>query len=235
MKLFQRRKNISRYLVNLRGENMGDLGIKFPNCAMCTLKTCYREPKSKKPEFCPMKLVPEIISKAYKLYEEENIRKIFVESSRIEKKGYGVWPRLREVAEFAKRLGISRLGVAFCIGLSKEAKFIVNYLEKFGFKVFSVCCKCGGIDKTEVGLHEEDKLKPGEHESMCNPILQAYLLNHVNTELNLIVGLCVGHDTLFIKYSQAPVTYLIVKDRVTGHNPAVAIYVEGYFKSRLSP
>jgi uncharacterized metal-binding protein len=90
-----------------------------------------------------------------------------------------------------------------------------------------------GIDKTVIGLREEDKLRPGTHESMCNPVTQAELLNHVGTELNIVVGLCVGHDTLFMMYSKAPVTYLIAKDRVTGHNPAAPIYIQNYFRSRL--
>lgn len=68
---------------------------------------------------------------------------------------------------------------------------------------------------------------------MCNPIAQALILNRVGTELNIVLGLCVGHDTLFIMYSKAPVTYLAVKDRVTGHNPLAAIYARNYFRARL--
>ena len=49
--------------------------------------------------------------------------------------------------------------------------------------------------------------------------------------MNFTVGLCVGHDALFNKYSEAPVSALIVKDRVTGHNPAAALYLsDGYYK-----
>lgn len=69
---------------------------------------------------------------------------------------------------------------------------------------------------------------------MCNPILQAELLNEAESELNVVVGLCVGHDSLFIKYSQAPVTTLVTKDRATGHNPAAALYnMNSYFGSRV--
>lgn len=39
-----------------------------------------------------------------------------------------------------------------------------------------------------------------------------------------VVGLCVGHDSLFIKFSEAPVTVLIAKDRVLAHNPVGALY-----------
>ena len=61
-------------------------------------------------------------------------------------------------------------------------------------------------------------------------------LNKSHTDLNKILGLCVGHDTLFIKYSQAPVTVLAVKDRVLGHNPMAALYLaDSYYKNKLHP
>ena len=73
-------------------------------------------------------------------------------------------------------------------------------------------------------------------ENMCNPILQAKILNEAKTELNIVVGLCVGHDSLFYKYSDALVTTAVTKDRVTGHNPVAAIYgADFYFKKRFFP
>ena len=206
--------------------------LKVPACAYCSIKACCKGIDVTKLSFCPMNVYPEIIKKALTLYNGE-VRRIHRVASLVEKRGYTVWPRLREIAEFARMLGLKRLGIAFCIGLSEEARFVAEYLESVGFEVYSVCCKCGGVDKCWIGLSEDDKLNPGTHEPMCNPIVQAELLNHVKTELNIIIGLCVGHDTLFTMHSKAPVTYLIVKDRVTGHNPAVAIYAKGYFKSRL--
>jgi uncharacterized metal-binding protein len=68
---------------------------------------------------------------------------------------------------------------------------------------------------------------------MCNPILQAKTLNEEHTELNVVIGLCVGHDSLFYKYSEAPVTTLVVKDRVLGHNPVAALYQTKAYYSRL--
>ena len=49
---------------------------------------------------------------------------------------------------------------------------------------------------------------------MRNPIAQAELLNEAGTELNIIVGLCVGHDALFIRHCKAHVTVLAAKDHV---------------------
>ena len=42
---------------------------------------------------------------------------------------------------------------------------------------------------------------------------QALLLNGQKTQFNIALGLCVGHDALFCKYSDALVTTLAAKDR----------------------
>ena len=70
-------------------------------------------------------------------------------------------------------------------------------------------------------------------EAVCNPIGQALCLERCGTDLNIIVGLCMGHDILFTKSSHAPVTTLIVKDRVLSHNPAGAIYTAYYKENRF--
>ena len=119
-----------------------------------------------------------------------------------------------------------KLGLAFCVGLEKEAKIIQRILEK-DFEVFSVCCKVSGIDKDKYAL---EKLHPGNFDPTCNPITQAEMLKNKGTQLNIIVGLCIGHDILFTQHSAAPVTTLIVKDRLLAHNPAGAIYSDYYLK-----
>ena len=131
-------------------------------------------------------------------------------------------------------MGYHKLGLAFCKGLRKEARIVADLLRAQGFEVVSVICKTGGISKEEVGIPEEVKIHPGEFEAMCNPIAQAKLLNEQHTEFNIEIGLCVGHDSMFYKYSDAMVTTLVAKDRVLAHNPCGAIYcAEGYFKKRL--
>ena len=117
--------------------------------------------------------------------------------------------------------------------MSGEALEVCKIFESNGFAVASVMCKTGSRPKEELGLREEDKVRPGQFEAMCNPVAQAILLNKAETDLNVLLGLCVGHDSLFIKYSNAPITVLAVKDRVTGHNPLAAVYATHYFQSKL--
>ena len=136
--------------------------------------------------------------------------------------------RLEESVEFAKLLGTKKIGLAFCIGLAEEAKLIEAYFAKF-FEVHSVCCKVCAIEKDKLGL---EPIKAGAKEVMCNPKVQAAVLNKEATELNFTVGLCVGHDMLFTSASAAPVSCLVAKDRVLAHNPLGAIYSR-YWRRKL--
>lgn len=141
-------------------------------------------------------------------------------ASAIEAQYYGKETRLGETILFAKELGCEKIGLAFCIGLSEEAKIIDEILSKH-FRVVSVCCKVCGIDKKDFDLPQ---IFSERQEVMCNPAGQARLLNEQRTQLNVLCGLCVGHDAIFAKVSDVPVTTLIAKDRVLAHNPAGAIY-----------
>jgi len=194
----------------------------------------------KGPKNCPMETNRDVLEEARKLYERPLEKKLAANAGIIEATGYLQWPRLKDTIEFAKLMEYKKLGIAFCIGLQKEASILSRILEKYGFKVSSVICKTGSIPKTEVGVPEEYQWtsKTGYVIGYvtCNPIGQAMLLNREETDMNIIVGLCVGHDILFTKHSEAPVTTLIAKDRVTGHNPAAALYTyygDAYFNKDL--
>ena len=134
--------------------------------------------------------------------------------------------RIEETVEFAKAMGYRSIGIAFCIGLSKEAETIHTILAQH-FEVHSVCCKVCAIPK---GTFDLEPVSGGPEEVMCNPIGQAKILNDCGTDLNLIVGLCMGHDIAFTKNSNAPVSTLVVKDRVLTHNPCGAIYSRYYMR-----
>ncbi len=143
------------------------------------------------------------------------------------------WTRVEDTIAFAKLMQYTKIGIATCIGLLDEANRLAAILNAQGFKTVSVCCKSGSIDKLELGLTEEEKVRPDTFEPACNPVAQARLLNESGTDLNIIVGLCVGHDILFTKHSDAPVTTMVVKDRVTGHNPVSVLYGQNLYYKRL--
>ncbi len=202
------------------------------NCSICMVHKCDKGERDNLPKFCPMN-DESIFEEASSLLDQH--RAFYVTSSIIEKKGYCEWPRVRETIEFIKEMNFERIGLAFCSGFRREAKMLSEIFEAHGIELISVMCKTGGIDKTAAGVPEECKLKPGQFEAHCNPIAQALVLNKEKTDFNIILGLCVGHDSLFMKYSEALCTTLVTKDRVTGHNPAVALYLkDSYMKSKMA-
>ena len=204
-------------------------------CASCAVRACRFGEREKLPENCPIR-DEEFVNRVLEKYHEPENQEFYVTSSSIEALGYGEWPRVRETMEFCKRMGYHKLGLAFCGGLHDEAKALARILRENGFQVVSVVCKAGSVDKCAAGMTDEQKTHPGEFEPMCNPILQAELLNREKTDFNIVLGLCVGHDSLFYKYSQAMLTTLVVKDRVLMHNPVAALYGSGpygYCSKRL--
>ncbi|MEW6081935.1 MAG: DUF1847 domain-containing protein [Bacillota bacterium] len=181
-----------------------------------------------------MRREEELYNAAFDKYSNPTVRRIALSAARTEAAGYCEWTRVEEVMEFSRGAGFQRLGIAFCVGLRREAAMCQALFEANGFEVRSVACKTGRRDKSEWGLKDDEKIHKGGFEAACNPVAQALLLNKAGTDLNVLIGLCVGHDTLVMRFSEAPVTVLIAKDRVLAHNPAGALYCHhSYFGKKL--
>jgi len=187
------------------------------NCAFCKTKECYNG------KDCPGNAdsIKEIIK------QDENY-KLMKAAAWTEGTFYMKKSRIEEIIEFSRFIGYKKLGIAFCIGMAEEAKILAEILGKC-FQVTSVCCKVCGISKDEFDF---TKIRDVPFEATCNPVAQAEIMNESGVDLNLIVGLCIGHDIVFTRNCKAPVTTLIVKDRVLAHNPAGAIY-SGYYRKKI--
>ena len=202
------------------------------SCVDCGVLNCRTRDKEY-PDFClTAELTPEITEKVRKLYEDDENNKVSVISAQIENEFYLRYTRVEELIEFAKRMGYRKIGIATCVGLIEESRILARILRKNGFEVYGAVCKIGSFLKKDVGVAEEDMVRTGA--VMCNPIMQAEVLNNAETDFNVVMGLCVGHDSLFYKYSDALVTTLVAKDRVLAHNPAGALYqAKAYYKKLL--
>jgi uncharacterized metal-binding protein len=224
------------------------------SCALCSslwqkfgATNCWSsdpEKRPAKPAYCPTQEHEQVIKECFDLYkgnsEDAKMAKV---AAKVEGLCYqpvpgsdavnARWTRVEDTIAFAKLMGYRKIGIATCIGLLEETNRLTQILKAQGFTPISVCCKTGSIDKLELGLSEAHKVRPETFEPACNPVAQAKLLNEAKTDMNAIVGLCVGHDMLFAKYSDAPVTTLVVKDRVTGHNPVSVLYGQNFYYKRL--
>jgi len=217
------------------------------HCGDCTLSVLERiclNPKGKGGKGCPTLTKKDLIETCMTEYKKEEIGEFARQASIQEGECYAnrnkepyllhpTKPRIQEICEFAHKMAYTRLGLVYCIGLAREGTAVVRILEAQGFDVVSVVCKVGSIAKEEIGIKEEEKVRIGQYESMCNPILQAMVVNDAMTHFNIALGLCVGHDSLFFKYANAPTTVLAAKDRISGHNPLGPIYTSSSYYARL--
>ena len=185
------------------------------NCAICVAKEC-REGLD----------CTDIRGDVINVYKDRKNRKILRVASTIDSEFHMGMNRLQELILFCRKMDYRHLGIAFCIGLEEEIRILYDILAK-RFRVSSVCCKVCGINKKAFDLPSS---REGKVAATCNPVAQARILNGDRTDLNIIFGLCMGTDILFSKYSDAPVTTLVVKDRVLANNPIGAIYSAQYRK-----
>ncbi|RNA66084.1 DUF1847 domain-containing protein [Prosthecochloris sp. ZM_2] len=212
-----------------RSAAAGDTG-----CTACGSVNCYRQ-ESSFPPFCPageldrkelMRLVDGYCGDAADA-------KTAQAAAYVEGRFYGRLTRVEEIIEFARKIEARKIGLATCVGLIGETRVFHRILKSNGFESYAVMCKAGSVDKSDIGIDEQLKIQPGDFEAICNPVLQADLLNRWGADLNVVIGLCVGHDALFSKHSDALVTTLLAKDRVLAHNPAAALYTSGSYYRRI--
>ena len=217
-----------------------------PNCARCPYKVSdriCRTKEGKAPDFCPTKNMSACVEQSLQEYHKNDGVGEFAKQASIQEaegymnreSGYGQVraqkTRIEEIMGFAEKMDYKRLGIAFCIGLRKEADVVSTVFSAAGFDVISVVCKVGRTPKEQIGVAKEQQIDPKAEEAMCNPVSQAMVLNKAKTHFNVLLGLCVGHDSLYFKYAEAPCTVLAVKDRLLGHNPLAAIYnIDHYYR-----
>jgi uncharacterized metal-binding protein len=167
-------------------------------CAKCKYYACRRGRPDAAPGDCPMH---GDFPAFEQLYSDPDSKRLAHRSALVEALGYGRWNRLREIAEFAERMGFKRLGIAYCPDMVREAVLAATYLRSHLLDV---------------------RLPPEEFD--CDPVGQATLFGRLRTHMNVIAGMCVGHEAVFTRASRAPLTALVARDERFCHNPAAALY-----------
>lgn len=112
-------------------------------CAHCSILACGEEHPEKLPKNCPMQKTG-VMNTALDTYALPENRTFYITASELEALGYCQWPRLKETILLCQKMGYTRIGLAFCRGLRKEAKTVDELLRRAGFEVISVICKTGG-------------------------------------------------------------------------------------------
>ena len=203
-----------------------DESLKCLNCG----KIACEFPDRGKPDFCAQDTYDESASAEIRAEYTSPEVFDFMNAAALVSDNTRFSTRVEDTLKFAKLIGAHKIGVATCTAMLNESRIFGSLLERAGFEVEGIGCKVDSVTRADLGLDDPH----GKNTVLCNPLMQARLLNRAKTDLNVVMGLCVGHDALFSKYSDAPVTTLVTKDFLTGNNPCVALYAsKGLFKRRL--
>ena len=203
---------------------------KTIQCHQCKDNECLQRYPQGIPEYCQARKFMDLVEETKRRYLEPDDKRFHLAAAKVLKRGGYDWSRVQQCIEFARELGARKLGLAVCVGLVREGREFARFLDRAGFQVVSVACMIGGLSSQETGIPDEWVNQLG---ISCNPVAQAEIMNREGTELNFIYGLCVGHDTIFIKRSKAPVTYVVAKDMVTGNNPG-AVLLSPYHRMKFA-
>jgi uncharacterized metal-binding protein len=189
-------------------------------CATCRTAASFRGDVTKMPPTCPT-LTRSEITKDASPYLDDALHSLMMAADDTPKTADGrLRNRVEELIHFANGRGMKRIGIAFCVTLLREAQQLGRMLKEAGFEPRPVCCRVGAIDYAEIGL---PKAHPERFAAICNPVAQARLLNDDKVDLVVQVGLCIGHDLVLQDVCDAPVTTLVVKDRVYDHHAIKAL------------
>jgi len=178
------------------------------DCSQCKTVVCRTGHVDSPPENCPIR---EGFPAFEELYSTSEARDAAFHAARIEADGYCEWTRIRELAELATRTGAERLGIAYCADMGREAALAAEYLSERSLTAIQA---------------------PGS--ARCDPRGQADFFARQHTQLNVIAGMCVGHEAIFVRASEAPVVALVARDARLRHNPVAALYTSrSYSKKAL--
>ena len=200
--------------------NDAEAGSKPYGCAICATQACLRGEIGRMPTTCPTRTLSELSRDAKPYLEAETHGEMLAADAAPFTPEGRLRNRVEELVFYAKETGLRRVGVAFCVSMTKEAQRLGRILREAGLEAELVCCRVGAIDYEEVGLV---KAHPERFAATCNPVAQAKLLNEREVDLVAMMGLCIGHDLILQRECAAPVTTLVVKDRALDHHTIEAL------------
>lgn len=194
--------------------------MPLSDCASCHTAAAYRADCERMPRGCPTLTRPDLTKDVASYLQPERAELMRVADLAPFDEQQHRRNRVEELLFFVRARQLSRVGVAFCVSLTKEAQELGRRLERHGVQAELACCRVGAVDYDAIGLK---KAHPGRFASICNPVAQAKLLNEAGVELIVQLGLCLGHDLILQEEAKVPVTTLVVKDRALDHHPIEAL------------
>ena len=185
----------------------------------CQDNCAWYSPGQKIPQRCPALGNKKALTHAIDEYRRPNsiANRLYGGFSKLVGSGGSKRSRIEHIMEFSRAVGFQRIGIAACAFYLPQIYYLRSILEDHGFSCMGLSCKIGGLTFADIGIPNDSNW------ILCNPLAQAFILNDFQTELNITVGLCMGHDLIFQSYSNAPVTNYTVKEKISDDNPVATL------------
>ena len=212
------RMNLAGLPIRNAGEEKRESGLAAVDCLACGDHKCLRG------EACE-----EARLAAFATGDDPEAGRMLEASLDISTERERTLCRLSELIYFFLEMRYRCIGLAYCEELQEAAATLARVLRRF-FQVYPVCCKIGGAAVSDPFAGPFKRGTAAAEEVACNPRGQAEVLNRLRTDANVLVGLCMGTDCIFSRFSDAPVTTLFVKDKALANNPIGAVYSDYYLK-----
>ena len=163
------------------------------------------------PEDCPTRTAPQVLAEARRIYHDPDSQahRLYQAFGRLIHTGGAKKSRVEHIVDFCRSLGVNTMGVASCLRYLKEAHFLRQLFMEQGWGAHVAICKFGGFKTPDVAVQKDTDW------IVCNPLGQALLLNDLGCEVNVTLGLCMGHEMIFNHYSEGLVTNLVVKEKIS--------------------
>lgn len=177
------------------------------DCTICSIKGCRKQDPcfDRSHEY-----IKNYASTEYRVYTK-------TASELIDNGRAGTLTRLDEIVEYCHLRGYTKIGVAYCYSMEKDALLLRNYLKQNNLKPAMISCTVDGIKESQIDTKKTNNVVS------CNPLGQANILNSSGVEFTILMGLCLGHDILLQKNLNMDFTTFVVKDRVLNHNPLLGL------------
>lgn len=176
------------------------------DCVRCTPKHCRTTSSCGAEKFDSNELISQ--------YGEHESQRIVQAAAELVDAGRaGTLSRLQELIEFSGKMRYRKVGLAYCYGMEREARFVKEAFLRGGVPMISVSCTVGGLSQN--ALNRESEIP----NVSCNPIGQAKQLEAEGADFVVLMGICLGHDILLQRNLNVDFTTLVVKDRVFAHDP----------------
>jgi uncharacterized metal-binding protein len=97
-------------------------GAKTIQCHQCRDNACLAQYPQGMPEYCQAQRFLDLVEESKQQYLAPDDSRFHLAAAKVLKRGGYGWSRVQQCIEFARELGVEKVGLAVCVGLIRESR-----------------------------------------------------------------------------------------------------------------